>query len=239
MAKSMTTLRQLHKRQSAAGLLLCVLCMFAISVFPVSAAEEGSLKLHCAFSAENGERVLSGDEYAIAKIADASVTDTAVSYATLPRFMDYDCDWAAIAASKRNEKAKALAYYCEKNSLYTDRQTTDANGELRFDRLAIGLYLVARTKTAAANAEYSTDPLLIFIPQYVNGKAEYNVLSKPKFSNRSPAQPDNPDSPERPSDETLPQTGQLLWPITALAVIGCFLILGGSALLKKRETDET
>ncbi len=239
MAKTMTTQRKLNKRLYAAGLLLCILCVFVMSVFSVSAAESGSLTLRCVFSAENGERVLSGDEYSIVKIADVEAGESIVSCSTLPSFKSYDCDWLDQTASKMNEKAKALAYYCEKNSLYTDKQTTDTKGELTFDGLEIGLYLVSRTMVDPQNEDFITDPLLVFVPQYVNGEMVYDVVSRPKFSYLSPVQPDDPDSPERPSDTILPQTGQLMWPITVLAVVGCFLILGGSTLLRKRETDET
>lgn len=239
MAKTMKTERKLNKLLSAAGLFLVVLSIMLISAIPVSAAEEsGSLTLRCVFSVEGGKRVLSNDEYSLAKIADASITDSSVTYTTLERFKSYDCDWQNTAASKMDDKAKALAYYCEKNNYYTSSAVTDKNGELKFDDLEIGLYLVARTKTDSANADFITDPLLVFIPERVNDEVIYDVVSTPKFSYSSPGNPDSPNNPNTPSDGTLPQTGQLMWPITVLAVLGCFLILGGSALLRKEGSGE-
>ena len=40
------------------------------------------------------------------------------------------------------------------------------------------------------------------------------------------------------SDDVLPQTGQLMWPVTLLAVLGCFLILAGSFLMRKEGLGE-
>ena len=114
--------------------------------------------------------MLPDDTYSLAKIADAVITDSSVTYTTLDRFRSYDCDWQQQAASKMNEKAKALAYYCENNGYYTDFAVTDAQGILKFVDLSAGLYLVARTKTAPSNGDFITDPLLVFIPQDIKGR---------------------------------------------------------------------
>lgn len=236
MAKTMKTEKKLNNLLSAAGIFLVVISVLLSCVLSASAAEEhGSLTLHCVFSVEGGERALSDDEYSLAKIADAKITDSSVTYKTLAQFDDYDCDWMNQSSSKMNEKAKALAYFCEKNHYYTTSAVTNQNGELKFEDLSFGLYLVARTKTASENEDFITDPLLVFIPEEVNGKVIYDVVSTPKFSYSSP---DVPDTPRTPSDGTLPQTGQLQWPVTLLAVLGCFLIIGGSALLRKEGSGE-
>ena len=240
MAKTMRPVRQLNKLLSAAGIILVVISVLLMSVLSASAAEEksGSLTLRCVFSVEGGARTLAGDEYSLVKIADAMVTQSSVTYTTLSPFSSYDCDWPKQSASRMNEKAKALAYFCEQNGLYTASRTTDKNGELKFSGLETGLYLVARTKTAAANSDFVTDPLLFYIPQNVNGEMLYDVTATPKFSYSSPADPGSDNPQKGPSDGTLPQTGQLLWPITLLAVLGCLMIIGGSALLRREGSDE-
>jgi hypothetical protein len=214
--------------------------MLLISVLPAPAAEEsGSLRLRCVFPVGDGERVLSNDEYSLVKIADAVITDDKVTYMTLEAFKSYDCDWTSLSASKMNAKAKALAYYCEKDRYYTDSAVTGSGGECFFDRLGIGLYLVSRTKTDAANLDFTTDPLLFFMPQNVNGVIEYDVVATPKFSYISPGNPpDGSNGGGKISDDVLPQTGQLMWPVTLLAVLGCFLILVGSFLMRKEGLGE-
>ena len=236
MIQTAKTERQLNKLLSAAGCILVVLSILLMSVLTVPAAEEsGSLTLRCVFSVEGGERVLAGDEYSLVKIADANISESSVRYVTLSPFKSYDCDWARQSSSVMNDKAKALARHCEQNDCYTDSAATDRNGELKFDDLETGLYLVARTKTADANRDFVTDPLLFFIPQDMNGEPEYDISATPKFSYISPY---GNDEPHTPSDGTLPQTGQLLWPVTLLAVLGCFLIIGGSALMSREGSDE-
>ena len=238
MERTPKTERKLNKLLSAAGIFLAVLSIVLMSVLSVPAAEQsGSLTLRCVFPTGDGERVLSDDTYSLAKIADAVITDSSVSYTTLEQFRSYDCDWQHQAASKMNEKAKALAYYCEKNGYYTDSAVTDANGTLKFGDLSVGLYLVARTKTAPSNGDFVTDPLLVFIPQSVNGEAIYDVTATPKFSYVGGDTP-QPTDDRTPPDDSLPQTGQLMWPVTLLSVLGCFLILGGSALMRKEGSGE-
>ena len=227
--------RKLNKLLSALGIILLIIALFSCAVSGGAAEKHGSITLRCVFSVEGGEHVLSGDEYSLAKIADAFLTDLSVSYMTLTQFENYDCDWKNLAASKMNEKAKALAYFCEKNHLYTESAVTGSNGELKFEDLSAGLYLAARTRIASENEDFNTDPLLVFIPENVNSEIIYEVVSTPKFSYSSP---DKQVIPVTPSDSSLPQTGQLMWPVTLLAVLGCFLILGGSALLRKESSVE-
>lgn len=236
MATTMKTDRKLNRLLSAAGMILVVLSMMLTCVLSAPAAEtKGSLTLHCVFNVEGGARILANDEYSLAKIADASITDSSVTYTTLEQFKNYNCEWQNTAASKLNEKAKALAYYCKQTGSFSAVAVTDSNGVLKFDNLEIGLYLAVRTKTAPANEDIITDPLLVFIPENINGEIIYDLVSSPKFSYASPH---NPDSSGMPSGGTLPQTGQLMWPITLLAVLGCFMILVGSALLRRGGSDE-
>lgn len=239
MKNALKTERKLNRLLSAAGIFLAVLSIMLINALCVTAAEtKGSLTLSCVFSIDGSSRILSDDEYSLAKIADASFTDSSVIYTTLEQFGAYDCDWQNTAASEMNEKAKALAYYCGNNHYYTVSAVTDRSGSLRFEGLKAGLYLVARTKTDPANEDLITDPLLVFIPETVNGSVIYDVVCTPKFSYFSQDDPIPPDVPDSPSGGDLPQTGQLMWPVTVLAVLGCFLILGGSALLREEGSDE-
>lgn len=233
MAKTMRTERKLNKFLSAAGSVLVVLSVLLMSVLSVPAAEEsGSLTLRSVFSVGDGRRVLTGDEYSLVKIADASFIGSSARYTTRELFSSYDCDWDRLSASNLNAKARALASYCEKNGYYTDSELTDTFGECRFDDLEIGLYLAARTKTDPANRDFITEPLLFFLPQNVNGENEYSVVATPKFSYSDPGTSPGDDG------RRLPQTGQLLWPVTLLAVLGCLLILVGSFLFRKEERGE-
>ena len=230
MVKTMTAQKKLNKILSAAGILLCTVCVLMMSVLPVSAVQDtGSLTLRCVYTVEGGVRVLPNDEYSLVKIADAVMTDSSVVYHTRDQFDSFDCDWKNMPSSSMNEKAKDLAEFCEDHGYYAATRTTDGNGELKFEDLEFGLYLVARTKVDAVNEDFITDPLLVFLPQKVNGKAVYDIVASPKFSYLHG---------DTPGDPSLPQTGLLIWPIAPLAVIGCLLILSGVFLRKKVNSDE-
>ena len=240
MAKNLRTERKLNKLLSVTGIILIALSLILSGVLSVPAAEEsGSLTLRCVFTVGDGVRVLPNDEYSLAKIADVEITKSSLKYTTLKPFKSFDCEWNKLSASELNEKAKALAYYCRKNKCFTGKRATDENGELIFNDLQVGLYLVARTKTHPDNKDFVTNPLLVFIPQNISGKAVYYVVSTPKYSYLSAE--DNEqlvDTENLPDDGSLPQTGQLLWPVSWLAVLGCALIIGGSVLARKESSGE-
>ena len=255
MTRTIKTERKLNKLLSAAGIILAALSALLLWAVPASAAEEkGSLTLRCVYRDQDIEFALSNDEFSLVKIADAHILDGSISYTTLECFKEYDCQWQSLPASGINQKAAALTAYCTKNDMFTDSKTTDKNGELKFLDLDSGLYLAVRTKINDANSAYSISPMLIFIPETVNGKVEYNVVSTPKIGyininepkkgsrddTKKPNDPETPKTTKTPKtswDDILPQTGQLLWPVVVLAVIGGFLILGGSAALPKEERN--
>ncbi len=228
MDKTMKAHLKLNSGLSVTGFFLLVLITLMMRPLTASAAQNtGSLTLQCVFSVEGGERILVGDEYAIVKIAAAKQTEGGMVYTTETAFSRFDCDWLNTASSDLNRIAEDLTDFSQKNQLFTAFAVTDNNGELSFGSLEIGLYLVARTKTAPANERFETDPLLAFIPEEVDGNVIYDVTATPKFSYHSPA-----------SDPALPQTGLLLWPVTVLAVLGCLLIICGSFLLRKEHDSE-
>ena len=63
------------------------------------------------------------------------------------------------------------------------------------------------------------------------------MTATPKFSYIGGDTPEPTDG-RTPPDDSLPQTGQLLWPVTLLSELGCLLILGGSALMRKEGSGE-
>lgn len=226
MNKTFQTVKKPNKCLYTAGMFLLVVFILMISPLTVSAKNEKcSLTLRCVYSVEGGKRVLSDDEYSMVKIADAELTEDAAVYSTLKAFRSFDCDWPNTAASELDDIAEELSHFCKENRLFTSSALTDTKGELTFNDLAPGLYLVSRTKTASSNEEFITDSLLVFIPEMINGEIIYDVVSTPKFS-------------YDPPDEPLPQTGQLLWPVTVFSVLGAVLIICGIFLFRKEDKGE-
>ena len=105
-----------------------------------------------------------------------------------------------------------------------------------FRDLTPGLYLVVRTNPAPENTAYTSDPFLVSIPTVVNGTAAYQVVAEPKFS--WDTKPSKPAVPSLKPDPSLPQTGQLKWPIPVLLTAGLALMLLGVWLQRKSRHEK-
>ena len=224
-----------HKRIITAGLLAFVFCL--ISFMTPSAHEiKGSLTLQCIFNDNGNKTVLAGDTYGIKQIAcsqqNGSVDNTDWRYETLSEYKEYDCNWSGLTSMQLREKAAAVCEAVVDKGTYLDKKTTDSNGKLVFDGLEPGLYLIVRTN--AVNTSYEFEPSLIFVPQTSEGELIYDVDAEPKFSKKT-----DTDSPSTtPDGEKLPQTGQLIWPIFVLSILGLVLVVSGVVIIKKERKNE-
>lgn len=170
------------------------------------------------------------------------------------------------------ELAEGLAAFAQADKGETLQ--IDENGNVMFDDLELGLYLVVQYH--AAEGYENVSPFLVTVPVHINGSYIYQVDATPKvgvINGEPPAptptptptsEPDvtptpNPSEPPVPTpaptsppipiptptptptpEPTLPQTGQLNWPIPLLAVSGLTMFVIGWILRfgKKKEKDE-
>lgn len=101
-------------------------------------------------------------------------------------------------------------------------QTMDKNGQVVFDDLELGLYLLIQKKAAPGYAAIA--PFLVSVPARQEGSYLYDVNASPKVSLE-------PKPTEPPTTQpNLPQTGQTNWPVPVLAAAGLLLITGGVLL---------
>lgn len=137
------------------------------------------------------------------------------------------------------------------------------NGKAVFSNLKPGLYLVTQGKNDTAEGFYPINPFLISLPMWDGAQYVYDLSGEPKnLPQHKPDKPDDPkdpddpkepeepdepddsDEPEEPEktevpEETLPQTGQLNWPIPLMASSGVLLFVAGWRLYwGKRESCE-
>lgn len=224
-------------RVGFASVFLLILCVSTMFCLPTAAAAlQGSLELRCSIERENHTVLLAGDEYALCMVATLEESQGELQYQTLPAYSFADCDWTQCSASQLREKALQLAPNAQKRKDFAATQRTDANGTVIFRDLTPGLYLVIRTKPASENTAYTSDPFLVSIPTVVNGTAAYQVVAEPKFS--WDAKPLKPAVPSLKPDPSLPQTGQLNWPIPVLIAMGLSLILLGGWLQRKSDHEK-
>lgn len=119
--------------------------------------------------------------------------------------------------------------------------TEIAEGEAVFSDLPTGLYLV--TQEAPCEGFAPLRPFLISLPQRDGDAYIYDLNVKPKVSLETkptePSKPTEPTEPTEPGEPDLPQTGQLNWPISVLAVSGlAFLTVGCFLRFGKKERHE-
>lgn len=118
----------------------------------------------------------------------------------------------------------------EEAQLPAQEAVFDEKGEMHFSDLVLGLYLVRQTEPAPGYEKLQT--FLITLPMVEDRKLIYDVDALPK--------PELEKTPE-PHDPTLPQTGQLYWPLPVLAVPGTALVIAGVFLCctKRKERGNT
>lgn len=208
--------------------LIAVMVVFSLSIAAFAAETTGSITLLCKGKRNEQTVYLAGDEYALVQIAQAEVSDGAITYTTNPDYSAYDCNWTALSSSQAREKAKALEKAAKQRQEFTAVGVTNSSGRVLFDALQPGLYLLIRTKAADKNADFSCDPALYSVPALKDGVMKYEITVSPKFSWTNPEKP-----------ETLPQTGQLKWPIPFLLLTGMgFFFVGFEMCYGRRLEDE-
>lgn len=150
--------------------------------------------------------------------------------------------------------AELLAEYASRQRLDGEETEIGGDGRAAFGGLALGLYLVVQTQ--AADGYEAIAPFLVSVPIYEDGTYLYEVDATPKMGILTEAADPEPTIPEPtapepttpaptvpetapsetagteiitpgPTPPTLPQTGQLNWPVPALAVLGLCLFLAG------------
>ena len=134
--------------------------------------------------------------------------------------------------------AAGLADYTTANGIAGEEVSIGSDGTAAADGLALGLYLVMQDQPAEGYEPIA--PFLVSVPMWdeTAGAYLYTVDAAPKLggltktppaATAAPAKPDagDPDTVTTPAAATLPQTGQLNWPVPVLTLAGLLLMLAG------------
>jgi len=108
-------------------------------------------------------------------------------------------------------------------------------GTAVFTDLTPGLYLVFQNEKDITKGFAAISPFLISIPKFQNNEYVLDVLANPKIPLETV-----PPTTKPPHDPTLPQTGQLNWPVPVMAIGGAVLLILGFVLRtagKKESAD--
>lgn len=157
------------------------------------------------------------------KVADAAVTDSSLEFRWASPFKD-DVDLTD-AENLDKGLAERLAVIAETAIPFKKNVTFDSGGKIKFEDLEAGLYLI--TQTSAEPGYTEIRPFWVTVPhKNTDGTLTYDVKVEPKVTvAHSPSASQIPI--EIINDTSLPQTGQLWWPVVPLAIIGSLLLSVG------------
>lgn len=190
------------------------------------------------FSADSGEAI-AGGTLNLYEVAQARQTEGETSLTYTDAFADcpFSLEKAETSEADRKELAEQLEGYVQEKQIDGQTAAVDADGHAAWTELEQGLYLV--TQTSPANGYAPVRPFLVTIPEVVNGAYVYEVNARPKAGTADVPDGKTPSQgkTEIITDDRLPQTGQLWWPVPLLALAGMLLFFLGW-YQRKRYRDE-
>lgn len=204
-----------------------LVCGMSFAAFAQETPDQsGSIQI----TMKKGETVVSGGTITLYRVGEASQTDGIYRFRVTGDFAAFD---QALEDVQSPELAEALAEYVEANGLKGTTQEIDEEGETAFVDLELGLYLLVQEQAAEGYRE--VEPFLVPVPIWADGAYVNNVYANPKQGEIKPDTPDTPDTPDKPEtpkpgtpvQTTLPQTGQLNWPVPVLVLAGLTLFTVG------------
>lgn len=177
-----------------------------------------------------GDSAVPGGTLTAYRVGEVRAEDGNYGFALTEAFAD---SGEALENVESAELAANLAQYAEDNGIAGDKQEIGGDGKASFTDLEPGLYLLVQQE--AADGYEKAKPFLASVPMLEDGVYVYDVDASPKVAElvegAAPVEPPvEPVTPEPPAGPTLPQTGQLNWPIPVLTALGLALFVAGWAL---------
>lgn len=215
----------MHMEKRLSALLLAALLLFAKSLTVSAQAvnmdvDDASITVTMLYN----DTPVAGGTLTLYKAGEVQQNNGDYSFILAKDFLD---SGLALTDLSDPALAKGLADYAKGKGLSPlASKTIGSDGKAVFSDLGVGLYLVVQTK--AASGYELVAPFLISVPMYEDGEYSYAVDAAPKFSlSKKPVHEKPPEPTSSTGKTTLPQTGQLNWPVPVLSVLGmCLFLLG-------------
>lgn len=241
-------------------LALCLLCGVSIAACAHEVPDEdqkGTITVEMEY---NGS-IVTGGALAAYRVGQVVEDDGNYSFEKTDAMKDFTGSYENIDSA---DLAKAVAAYAAQKKITADATAKNENGKAVFSNMELGLYLIVQT-TKSEGYE-AINAFLVSIPMNEEEHYVYEVTAEGKFQLTQAPEPTTPDqtepttpdqteptppdqpkptppdqpkptAPNQPKDSTLPQTGQLNWPVPLLAVLGLCLFAVGWALRFGRKRD--
>lgn len=202
-------------------LLLCTMSIVAFAHDVPDMEASGSITVHL----KAGEQMLDSGTLTFYRVGEIFQENGNYSFRLTEPFTDSGASLEDIHAP---ETAAKLASYAKQQSLSgTTVSIEQGTASLTIAQGQLGLYLLVQNQ--ASTGWQPLNPFLITVPTMKDGKYVYQVDASPKVGNLSPVETTTPNTP-KPVGPTLPQTGQLNWPVPVLVILGLGIFLIGWAL---------
>lgn len=220
-------------------MLLTILLLANILAIPASAhpvpdmTKTGTIDI----TMRHGEDLVPGGTLTIFRVGELREEDGNYRFALTEEFLKSGISLDDVQSASLPE---ALAEYVRQQNLEGETRNIDQNAEVRFADLELGLYLFVQFE--AAEGYNLANPFVISLPRVVDGEYIYVVDGSPKMDSVTEKPTTGTTNPPatKPTGSTLPQTGQLNWPVPVLAVTGLVLVIAGMIMCsgKKMENHE-
>lgn len=222
---------QLQKRFSMLLLAVCLILAVGTTAYAHEVPDMTKAGSVSVTMADNGQAV-PGGTLTLYRVGEISEDDGNYSFVLAEHFR---ASGAALEDVSSSALAESLAEYAAANGLTGTAAEIGGDGTATVADLPLGLYLVVQTE--AAEGYEAVEPFLVSVPMYEDGTYLYDVDATPKMSLLQEKEPEPTASV--PVGPTLPQTGQLNWPVPVLAVLGlCLFALGWALRFKGKENGD-
>lgn len=185
------------------------------------------------------KKAVTSGKFTLYQAAEVKVTDTGLYYAYVNGF---GSDGATLTG-KDVENNAGLAAALEKKISSSYAGVTAAvgtDGTVKFSDLPLGVYLVVQSELSSSYNKVSS--FVVTIPQTEENGFVYDVDASPKMQTLTTPTPTPgvtvTPTPGGTTTTTLPQTGQLFWPIPILAIAGILLFTVGWTLKNKNSKEK-
>lgn len=212
---------QLYKRFAMlllAPLFLCAMSVTAYAHDVPDTSRKGTISVTLTYE----DSPVSGGSFTLYRVGAVSEEDGNYSFVLTGEFTGCNVLLEDIQSA---QLAKELADYAADHRVAGTTREIGSEGEVSFTDLELGLYLIVQN--TAAHGYSKVDAFLVSVPMHENGAYIYAVEASPKVELERETEPGQPTTPTGPS---LPQTGQLNWPVPVLAVLGLCLFSVGWTL---------
>lgn len=216
------------KHRIALLLAVLLLCALPVTVYAHEVPDEtrkGSITVDMKY---DGQAVTGGTlkAYQVGRIQQENGN---YRFVKTPAMADFSGNFDDISAPKL---AEDIAAFVQEHQLELCAVSENRDGTAVFSNLELGLYLIVQTKSS--DGYEPLKPFLVSVPMREDGHYVYQVNADGKFQLHQEPQP---TTPTKPADPTLPDTGQLNWPIPVLVVLGLILFSLGWVLRFGKKKD--